>query len=150
MLYSYLFCLCLILRHDFPWWCFGEELADEKLFCLFILEILYFSRERGEWWRPFQDKLLLDTCVESIRESYSSSDPCCLPFELIYLSPSFEDLLLLPDSQGLSRSEPESNSSDRSLIPWSSKMARTSAVAFSAIFLWRVTVLSCSSNSTTW
>ncbi|WVY98114.1 hypothetical protein V8G54_030265 [Vigna mungo] len=117
---TYLGCRCLILRHDFPKWCFGEELKDEKLFCLLTLVVvlvLYFSRERDKSWRPFHDKLLLDTSEESTLEPDISSDPCCLPFEFIGPSSSFEQSLLILESKGFSRSEPESNSSDTPLIP---------------------------------
>ena len=102
------------MRHDFPWRCFGEELIDEKLLCLLELEVLYFLREWEESRRPFQDKLLLDTGEESTLEPDISSDPCCLPFELIGSPLSFAHSLLTLESQGFPRSEPESNSSDTS------------------------------------
>lgn len=130
---KYLVSLRLIWRHDLPT-CFGEEEAlDTKLLRLLLEEFMhFFSRECGESFPLFQDKLLP------------------LNFPLAKVSSSLKELWPTSDPHGVaSWSELESYASETSVAPWLSKMARTSAVAFSALSLCRDTILSCSSSSST-
>lgn len=138
--------LCLILRHDLPV-LLADELLDEKL-ALLLTESTHFvfSRERWGSLVLFQDKLLPVDREDSISELEYASVSCFLSFRLVEVS----FIIPLQDLNWLSSwSEPESNSSDTSLIPLFSKIARTFAVAFSAFFLWRDTNFSCSVSSAT-
>lgn len=146
----HLFSLRLILRHDLPI-LLAVELFDEKLARL-LTESTYFffSRECWESLVLLQDKFLPVDGEDSISELEYASFSFFLNFALVEASFDVKEPLRALKSSVLSPwSEHESNSSDTSLIPLFSKMARTSAVAFSAFLLWRATNFSWSSSSAT-
>ena len=133
--------------------CLGEEEPLEaKLRRLLMEESKYlFSREREEPLLLFQDNLLP---VDGENSSSEPESPAAASFlldlEFIGLSSSFvEPSPTLESQRATSWSELESNSPEISLMAWFSNMARTSAVAFSALFLWLDTISSCSSSSST-
>uniref|UniRef100_A0A2P2L283 Uncharacterized protein n=1 Tax=Rhizophora mucronata TaxID=61149 RepID=A0A2P2L283_RHIMU len=84
---------------------------------------------------PFQDKLLADAGDKSRSETESSSDSSSLIFVLTEFFASLENSLPTLASRGVSWSESESYISETSLNPLLSRIARTSAVAFSAFIL---------------
>ena len=144
--------LRLIRRHDLPMR-FGKELFEAKVEHLLLTVSVYFflSRECRESLLLFQDKLRPVEGEESISELEHESISRLLTWKLLKVSFLFsESLLTLESLKTVSWSEFESKASEASLIPLLSKMARTSAVAFSAFFLCKDTSFNCSSSSTTY
>lgn len=141
-----------ISRHDFPNRYLGEEPPVEmKLLCLRLAWVKYFLPK--ELWRLlplFHDKLLPGVVEASSSEPDNPSSAPLLDFE-VECSSSLTGSLFSFDSQRTSSwSELEPNASKKSMIPSLSKIARTSAAAFSAVFLWIETNSSRSSSSTTY